>query len=307
MFCGFVLLPKIVSDQLPFLLHEAVLTLYALGSDGPAGEPIWFGAVANGLKLGLEYEVMRMMSSGARFATAHHVDEEHSIEIERTWILRKPDLHDASVTRKDFVPERNARYALVIVWSAEGGWYQRTYLGVTGKAVGWDSKGPLQFGSRQAWQAERYEETADWSPPRVFTPSGVAPGPEGAVPPFVFTPLPPDEQSVGFFRENAMVVGEHLLGHYRWARNVKLGTVKAIAFAPQTTAQVLQLELNGVLQAGKTVTLPVGTANTEVSGTADLGGMLVTAGTGVRWKIVGGPSPESAAWVGAVAMQVSAV
>jgi len=119
----------------------------------------------------------------------------------------------------------------------------------------------------------------------------------------VFTPMPDaEEQCVGFFRENPMVVGEYLLGHYRWPVAVSLESARVVAFGPQNMPQVLTLEVSGVL-TDQTITIPVGTANTEVSATVALN-YSVAAGQSVRWKITDGPAPEDAVYVAAVGMQV---
>jgi hypothetical protein len=285
-----------MSDLLPLFLYEATLSLYPVSQEEiPIGDsPVWWGAPANGLRLSQEYEEMLMMSSGARRMTAHHLDERHTIEVERTWILRKASL-------KDFVPQRNQRYALEIVWQSHGYWYRRTYFGVTGRSVGWDSNRTLSFGNKQSYRAEYFSEESGYIPP-VHTHGG-----SGPPPPPIYTPLPAaengDEQSVGFFRENVLVQGEYLLGHYRWPVDAQLVSAQAVAFAPQISPVVLALEVNGLLVPGKTVSLPVGTANTEVSASVVLT-VNAAAGQSVRWKILSAPEPESSAYVCALAMQV---
>jgi hypothetical protein len=267
-----------MSDLAPLFLYEAVLSLYPADTDGePLREsPVWWGTVANSVRLGLEYDELLMASSGDRYQTAHHVDERHSIEVERSWVLRR-------AAPADFVPARHQRYVLELVWSVQGVWYRRTYYGVTGRNVGWDSVRALHFGNRQSYRAENFAE-AD---------SGAE----------VTVPLAPEEQAIGFFREAPMVVGEYLLGQYRWGRPVQLETAQVVALAPQGVANALTLEVDGVLQSA-TLTIPAGPANTEVSATADLTGLVVRTGQVVRWKITSGPQPENAAWVAALSMQV---
>jgi hypothetical protein len=300
----------------PLFLYEAMLSLYPADADDlPMTDfPVWQGAVANGLRLGLEYEAIRMAGNGDRFQREHHVDESHTLEIERSWLLRKtpdpltagslpPPTHAHSVSVEgDFIPERNRRYVLVMVWkSSDGLWHQRTYNGVTSRAVAWESVRALHFSNRQSWRAESFSQLTEFENPPVFPGGGGGPG--GTTPvPVIITPLLPDEQSVGFFRENPLVVGEYLMGHYRWPRDVTLVSAKEIAFAPQVTANVLTLEVGGVLQT-PTLTLPLGTANTEVTATVTLN-RTVPAGQSVRWKITDGPDPENAAWVCAVGMEV---
>jgi hypothetical protein len=282
------------SDLLPLCLYEAVMSLYPAASDGTAlrNRPVWWGAVANGLRLSLEYDEMLLMSSGDAYATAHHLDERHAVDVERTWLLPKATILANSPPNPgepvDFVPQRNQRYLLELVWFSDGYWYRRSYFGVTGRSVGWDSVRTLQFGNRQAYRAQFYQEESGYS---------------GSVPMSVFTPLPgTDEQSIGFFSEDAMVVGEYMLGHYRWPVAAALLSARAIAFAPQNAPMVLTLEVGGVL-TDQTLTIPVGPVDTEVSATTALN-YTVPAGQSVRWKITAGPAPEDAARLAALAMQV---
>jgi hypothetical protein len=111
-------------DLWPLMLYEAVLSLYAAGPDDAAWRAIRSGGGRwpTGLRLSLEYDELLMMSSGDNYQRAHHLDERHTIEIERTWLLPKTSL-------ADFVPQRNQRYVLEIVWNADGQWYRRTYSG----------------------------------------------------------------------------------------------------------------------------------------------------------------------------------
>lgn len=271
-----------MSSYQPWFLHEGVLSLYPAGADGETvtGPAVFCGAVANQLNLALELDPIRIAASGARYARVHHVDEHHRIEVERTWVVRNGET--------DFRPGRNQQYVLEIVWATSRYWYRRTYYGVTGKAVSLDSKGVLHFLSKQSWEAQRYAEAGGGSTP-------------------VYTPVPSttNDFPVGFFRENVLIVGEYLLGRYRWGRAVRLKRAEVTAFAGQGTATVLELEVNGAL-TGSTVTLPAGTANTEVTGTADLA-VTVEAGAAVRWKVTSGPAPEAAPWVCALMMTAAAV
>lgn len=296
-----------MSDQLALFLCEAVVSLYPLAADGTplTTQPAWSCAVANNLRLALEYDEVRMRSSGDAYQTTHHVDEEHTIDIEQTWLLPKAMLLAAAqpVGVQDFVPQRNAQYALELVWFSEGYWYRRTYMGVTGRTVGWDSVRALQFGNRQAYRAQYYQEEGGYIPQPV--------GGSSQVPPSVYTPLPvpaagaDEEQCIGFFRENPMVVGEYMLGNYRWPVDVSLTSAMVVAFAPQNDPVVLTLEIGGVL-TDQTITIPVGVANTEVNATVALN-YTVTAGKSVRWMITAGPDPEDSAYVCALAMQVAAM
>src|SRR5947209_7552813 len=119
------------NDLLPLCLYEAVMSLYPAAADGTAigSQPVWWGAVANGLRLSLEYDEMLVMGSGDAYATAHHLDERHIIEVERTWLLPKANIAaNAAGQRVDFVPDRNQRYLLELVWFSDGFWYRRSYF-----------------------------------------------------------------------------------------------------------------------------------------------------------------------------------
>jgi len=294
-----------MSDYEPFCLYEAVLTLYPAAADGRAitGAAVWWGAVANGLRLGFELEAVTLMGSGERYGTSRHVDEQHVIEVDRTWIVR--------TSAGDFRPGRNQQYVLEIVWTAMGKrapgqpagnpagvggfpvggqWYRRTYYGVTGRTANWDSRGVLELAARQSWRAQRYDEAVGNS--------------AGAI----YTPLPPatgDEQPVGFFRENAFIVGEYLLGVYRWPAATLVTVARLVAFPSQGTATTITLEVNGSLTP-VTLTLPSGPANVEAAVEAPFS-YGIPPGATVRWKITAGPGPEDAAWVAAVMMGVRQV
>ena len=300
---------------MPFLLWEAVLSLWPLGADDSvAGGAVWQGAVANGLRVSLEYEEVLMGSSGDRFQRAHHVDERHALEIERTWLLRKPVLGAPVQVQPqplDAVPGRGQRYALEIVWWSGGYWYRRWYWGVTARQTGWESVRTLHFGARQSWRAERFTEEGGYVAQAQYVPgggdgeSGGSVGNVGSVfvPAAVVTPLPEsDEQAIGFFHEEPLVAGEYLLGRYRWPAAVRVTAARVVACAPQGTAVVIGLEVGGVL-TGDTMTIPVGEANVEVTVDAELA-VAVPALTDVRWKIVSGPGAADSAWRLALGMNV---
>jgi len=333
-----------MNDRIPYMLHEAVLSLYPAAADGQAivAAPVWSGALATGLRMSMEFEEVKLQGAGERYTTAHHVDEEHVLTIDRTWLIRR-----AAPT--DFVPRRNQQYVLEWVWydSRERTWYQRQYFGVTARRVEWTSAGTNHFGTQQVWRAQRFVDNGGTKAGPVqtiynpgATPPTILPGP--------YTPLPEavlDAQTVPFFRENPMVVGDYLLGQYRWPVDVRLGKVQATAWASQGQDTVLGLEIDGVLvqevtggSGGATsggtseptvdstgvtvdsttvtadseaavqaqVTLAAGSANTEVIGSVDIGGLVVHAGSVVRWQIVSGPIPEQAAWACALTMGVTA-
>ena len=294
-----------MSEHVPFFLHEAVLSLYPLGADGlPLTDlPVWQGAVANALKASLDFDELLVGSSGARYQRAHHVDERHALEIERTWLLQKAVLAGGQAPF-DSVPLRNQRYALEVVWWSEGYWYRRWYWGTTARSTAWDSIRTLHFGSRQSWRAEHFTEDGGYVPQPVVRSGGVGSGSTGTVPPPVVTPLPESsEQVIGFFNEAPLVPGEYLLGRYRWPVATLITAARAVAFAPQTTPVVLGLEVGGEL-TGDALTLPTGAANTEVSADVTLA-CSVLALTDVRWRIISGPDVAAAAWRCALGMQVT--
>lgn len=267
-------------DHIPFFLHEAVLTLYPAAADGSSLTElaVWSGALANQLKVRSALEPFKITGSGEFYATEHHIDEEHLIEIERTWILRRQFL-------QDFMPARNQQYVLEMVWSVDNVWYKRAFLGVTGRSVILESRGTNQFVTGQVFRAQRFVET------------------NGTTGPPVYTPTPQPQEAVAFFREDPFVNGEYLLGRYRWGQNVTLNSAEIIGSAGQGSPTVLTLEVGGVLTS-KTITIAAGTANTEASATVGLGGYVVPAGQGVRWVITSGPAPEDAMWQAALTMNV---
>jgi len=277
-------------NQIPFFLHEAVLTLYPAAADGSAltGLPVWWGALANRLRSRLDYDELLLAASGDYYAAAHHLDEQHVIEIDRSWLLRKHLL-------ADFVPGRNAHYVLEAVFNSgalgDRWWYKRTWYGVTARSVSWDSNGANQFLNSQTWRAQRFTQVG------------------GPGQPDVFTPLPPasgEEQSIGFFRENPLISGEYLLGHYRWPVNVQLRSCRAIAWASQDDPTELTLEVNGAL-TGFIVVLPAGAPGAEVTADLSLVNHPVAAGQSVRWRITSAPLPEKSAWIAALTLQVQPV
>ena len=318
-----------MSDLLPFFLSEAVISLYPLGADGiPLSDsPVWLGAVANSLRLGLEYDELLQASSGDLYQTAHHLDERHTLEIERTWLLRKPTLAQVNNSYQesapngnltpplDAVPARNTRYALEIVWWSGGYWYRRWYWGVTARMASWDSLRTLHFGARQSWRAEWFTEEGGYIPQAIYVPPANAGGGSGSggssgggstvtPPPPITTPLPDsEEQSLGFFHEAPLLTGAYLLGRYRWPEVVQLTAAQVVALASQNAPVVLGLEVGGQL-TGDTLTLPVGDPNTEVTAQCSLA-VTVPPLSDVRWKILSAPDAMDTAWVAAVGMQAS--
>lgn len=100
-------------------------------------------------------------------------------------------------------------------------------------------------------------------------------------------------QEILWIQSLALVQGEYLMGDFTCACNLALGIVTLTAFAPQIPV-VLQLEVNGVL-LGAVLTIPVGTANTEVNATVDLTVTNVSQGQKLRWKIISAPDAADSA------------
>jgi len=271
-------------DHLPFFLHEAVISLYPASADGSllVGAAVWSGSLANNLRARMALEEFPIQASGARYPRVYHTGEEHAIVIERSWLLRKQLV-------RDFLPGRNQQYALEVVFESDRYWYRRLFHGVTGQTLTWNSAGTNLFVNEQTFRAQYFTEA----------------GGPGA-PDSVFTPAPSTTaEPVAFFRELPFVVGEYLLGHYRWEVPVTLGIARLIAWPSQGTATELTLEVNGAL-TGEIITLPAGTANQDDEVTVDLGGYAIPAGATVRWRITGGPDAEDAAWRAALTVAATA-
>lgn len=268
-------------DYIPLFLREAVLTLYPTDAQGNAlvTAPVWAGTCANSLKLGLAFVETLSFSSGDRYQTAHHEDEQHVIEVERVWVLRRSSPGELPA------PRRGETYVLEIVWNdrRERVWYKRLYYGVTGRSADLTSDGPRRHDHPQVYRAQRFTASGGESTPSVFTPVETL----------------GDEQVVAFFAEDPALTDAYLLGHYRWAVEKRITAARWAGWAPQAET-VLGLEVNGVL-TGDEITIPAGTANTEASGQVTLD-VAVSAGMEVRWQVVSAPGIEEAAWHLAVVM-----
>lgn len=276
-------------DILPLFLSEATLSLYPTDAAGNPimGNAVWIGALATGLGLRLGFEGELSFASGDRFKTDHHVDEHHVIEINRNWFTRK------NTPGEQASPQRNTNYVLDIIWSDKDElgiyyWHRRQYFGVTARTADLASEGTKHFSQPQVFRAQ------------YFIPTGGI----GAPPDTVFSPTTPGlVQDVLFIREDAYLPGEYFLGTYRWNVPRTILSAKAIGLASQDVPTVLTLEVNGVA-TGKTITLPAGASNAEVSGENTTINLGVNGGA-VRWKITSGPAdPSSAAWKTAIVMEV---
>lgn len=269
-----------MSDRLPYFLHEAIVSLYPAAGDGSlTGAAVWSGAYANGLRFSHSLEELVLSGSGDLYGTARHIDEANIIAIDRTWILRKTDL-------TDFMPVRNQQYVLQITWQSGGYIFVRTFYGVTGRSIEQNSQGTNQFLTNQVFRAQYFADARGTTANPPVTPVLPATG----------------ETALGFFREDPLLAGNYLLGFYSFAAPVKLAGAQVIAWAPQVSPVVLTLEVGGVLTA-LTLTIPVGTANTEVTASASLGNYAVPTGALVRWRVTVAPSAENTAWACAVLVQ----
>ncbi len=266
-----------MSDRVPFFLNEAIVSLFLAAADGsPVGTPLWAGAYANGVRFSHALDEVILTGSGDRYGTAHHIDEANVITIDRTWLLRRTDL-------VDFFPARNQTYALQFIWTSGGSVFQRTFYGVTGRTLEQNSQGTNQTLTSQVFRAQWFADAR-----------GTLAVPIAA--PVVPTTTP---EALGFFHEDPLAPGSYLLGFYRFTTPATLASASVIAWAPQTSAVVLTLEVNGSLTAA-TLTIPVGAANTEVTAAVSLGGLAVPAGQLVRWVVTSAPAIEDSAWKVAV-------
>lgn len=137
-----------------FTLGAALLALYNTDPDGLiTGDPIWFGACAEGLNLRHKVEEKRFWPSGRPYPKTHHVGESHVIEIERIWVVDNGG-------SEDFVVEREKRYVMQILWehpdAREGVAFRRTYYGVTIASADLNSQSVHEFAANQVFNAEYY-------------------------------------------------------------------------------------------------------------------------------------------------------
>jgi len=276
-----------MNDRLPFLLSEAQFSLYLADAAGnPQGSALWFGGFLNKLRSAMEYEEVLLKASGDRYSTAHHVDEAHVLTLGQSWILYAP-------TMVDWKPVRNQNYMLQLVWTNQGRWLRRVYHGVTWRTLALESVGTNQLLEEQVLRAQSYTDDSG------SLALGTGAQPSATVP----SPLPGAVQSLAFYREQTLIVGEYLLGFYVWNAPVTLVSAQVIADAPQGAPMVLGLEVGGA-QSGQTLTIPAGTVNTEVTASITLS-VVVPTGQMVRWQVLSGPVPVNAAWRASVAMQVT--
>lgn len=277
-----------MNDREAFFLAEAQFTLYPTDADGNViGASLWFGGFLNKLRATMDFEEVKLRASGDAWATAHQVDQEHVLSFDQTWIVFTP-------TMSDWQPEMNQPYLLQILWVSGGVWYRRSYYGVTWRTLTMESTETNQFLEQQVVRAQY-----------LVTDSGTLSATGGGAIPAVAVPVADagTPQWLSFFREDALIVDEYLLGFYTWASDMTLLNATVYANAPLGSPMVLGLEVNGV-QTGQTLTIPVGAANTTVEASVPLSG-TIPAGQLVRWQVLSGPDPADAADGCAVGMSVT--
>lgn len=281
-------------NTIPWVLAEGVLTLYLADALGNPVQEVWMGARVEGLEASGNIEEIESTPSGAAYDEFEQLGESHEIRIDRIWVVRAGD-------RADFRAQRG-RYAMVIYHEdrVTGVWQRRTYYFVTTKQLNLKSNGLMEYAENQSFRARYFiGEDGRLAEGAASTP-GYAPESGGSVSSVV-------EQPLLFTHGGVMIAPDYFAGFYRFASSaVRVTWAKVMARAPQTTATVITLEVNGILSS-VTLTIPVGAVNVEVSASGSFS-LDVPAGSDLRWKIVSGPSTvEEAGWCAAVSMNVREV
>ncbi len=137
----------------PLSLVEATLSCW-----DAASQPVFLGCDAHGVTLEGSFTEVLSATSGRATRATKHVDEEHSISLQRTWVLRANDAAINPFTR-------GATYTLELRWRIPGPggrvWtLVRTYTGVTWQSGSWTSVGGHAFGHGQRFRATGFTETA---------------------------------------------------------------------------------------------------------------------------------------------------
>lgn len=252
--------------RLAFMLLEATLSLYPTGENGEAvlDQPVWWGACANNLQLQHDLTELLVSRTGSRHRRAFHTDEQHRIQVERTWVVPAAGLVDAR-------PARNQRYVLVMVWQDEptGIWLRRIFYGVTWQTRAMESQGVLQFLDRQSFRAEYFRDDT---------------GSNGYTPP----PPPGVEQQLAFFLDGRLDNNTYFMGRYAFGGSLRIEEATVIATAPTGTNHVLALEIGGVTV--ETIPIPAGTG--EVQTNVAFSNVGAVAGQSVRVRVQSGPANE---------------
>lgn len=148
------------SLYVPLSLSEATLTVWLADTNGdPTGDALFTGAPVHGVQMAASYTEVLSACSGRSYRQTRHVDEEHTIALDRTWVLRANDAAQS-------VLSRGVTYVLALTWAVAGPdaptvrWTNtRTYYGVTWQGGSWRSEGFHAFGTGQSFRAQRFTET----------------------------------------------------------------------------------------------------------------------------------------------------
>jgi hypothetical protein len=133
-------------------LASASVTLYEAAASGVAltsGVGLWQGSCPAGMSLKYSFDVIRSFPTGVQYGIEHHVNESHSIEIPKVAIVDDDE--------DEFLPERDAFYAMKIEWTDQRGrGLRRTYYGVKSKSLDMDAQGVDEYTQVQAYSAQYF-------------------------------------------------------------------------------------------------------------------------------------------------------
>lgn len=159
-----------------WIVDEAIISIFPVDDDGSpiTSTPVWLGRVATGLKISHRAIGVVDHPTGAPYGIRHIVDEEHQIQLDRTWVTDVPGVTppggDIGVAIAnganpgngiDYTLQRDKQYILTIVWqNAEdpNRFYYRVYYGVTDVSHDVDATGGADsaFESAITWAAQYY-------------------------------------------------------------------------------------------------------------------------------------------------------
>ena len=162
-----------------FTIPEASISIYPVDALGLpiTSSPIWLGACATGLQISESLTEVIDYPTGVTHGQAHHTDEQHSIAIDRLWVvdvtLAAPPANITAeiVTRiiggtapvtngTDYRLRRNQKYIAIIVWQDgddPNRFIYRVYYGVTDRKHNLSGSGvDGEIGSQIEWRAEYY-------------------------------------------------------------------------------------------------------------------------------------------------------
>jgi hypothetical protein len=134
-------------------LATANVFLYDAPASGVAltsGVGLWQGACPATMKLTYAYDEVKSFPTGVPYGIVHHVNETHSIEMQKVAIV--DDYED------EFMPERDNFYVMKIEWQdARGKGLRRTYYGVKARNLDMDSQGVDEYNQAQHYSAQYFE------------------------------------------------------------------------------------------------------------------------------------------------------